>query len=109
MIGLRLETGSDRETLVHGLEQLGMEDPTLSVHTDQRSGEVVIAGMGELQLEIAVTRLQREFGVDVRRTRPRPAYREILTQPTLADVWLCSRVARADPRARNVFARVRPI
>lgn len=84
-IGLRLETGSRRETLVHGLEQLVMEDPTLSVHTDQRSGDVVIAGMGELQLEIVVSRLQREFGVDVRRTTPRPAYREALTQPADGD------------------------
>ena len=57
------------------------EDPTFRVKTDQATGEVVIAGMGELHLEIIVDRLKREFNVEASVGRPQVAYKETLTRP----------------------------
>ena len=57
------------------------EDPTFRVKTDQQTGEVVIAGMGELHLEIIVDRLKREFNVEASVGRPQVAYKETLTRP----------------------------
>jgi elongation factor G len=81
VIGVRSKTASDQDALVRGLDQLIAEDPTLSVGIDPRLGDVSIAGMGELQLDIVVARLRREFGVELRSSPPRPAYREALTRP----------------------------
>jgi elongation factor G len=57
------------------------EDPTFRVKTDPQTGEVVIAGMGELHLEIIVDRLKREFNVEASVGRPQVAYKETLTRP----------------------------
>src|SRR5436309_6551328 len=56
------------------------EDPTFRVKTDEQTGQVVIAGMGELHLEIIVDRLKREFNVEARGGRPQVAYKETLTR-----------------------------
>jgi elongation factor G len=64
-----------------GLQKLMAEDPTFRVKTDQATGEVVIAGMGELHLEIIVDRLKREFNVEASVGRPQVAYKETLTRP----------------------------
>jgi elongation factor G len=58
------------------------EDPTFRVRTDTETGQVIIAGMGELHLEIIVDRLQREFGVGANVGRPQVAYKETLTRPS---------------------------
>ena len=59
-----------------GLAKLAEEDPTFQVHTDQETGQTIIAGMGELHLEIIVDRLKREFNVDCNVGKPQVAYRE---------------------------------
>ena len=59
-----------------GLAKLAEEDPTFRVHTDQETGQTIIAGMGELHLEIIVDRLRREFKVDCNVGKPQVAYRE---------------------------------
>ena len=69
-----------REKLDRGLRQLMDEDPTLSVDTDRQTGEVTIGAAGELQLEIVVDRLRREFHVEATLGRPQVAYKEALTQ-----------------------------
>ena len=63
-----------------GLGKLMAEDPTLRVKTDEQTGQVVIAGMGELHLEIIVDRLKREFNVEASVGRPQVAYKETLTR-----------------------------
>jgi elongation factor G len=73
-------TEADREKLARGVATLMAEDPTMSVDTDPATGEVVIAGMGELHLEIIVDRLKREFHVEASVSRPRVAYKETLTR-----------------------------
>ncbi len=82
VISLAIEpkTKADQEKLGHGLGKLMAEDPTFRVKTDQATGEVVIAGMGELHLEIIVDRLKREFSVEATVGRPQVAYKETLTR-----------------------------
>jgi elongation factor G len=83
VISLAIEpkTKADQEKLGVGLQKLMAEDPTFRVKTDQATGEVVIAGMGELHLEIIVDRLKREFNVEASVGRPQVAYKETLTRP----------------------------
>jgi elongation factor G len=82
VISLAIEpkTKSDQEKLGVGLSKLMAEDPTFRVKTDEQTGQVVIAGMGELHLEIIVDRLKREFGVEASVGKPQVAYKETLTR-----------------------------
>jgi elongation factor G len=83
VISLAIEpkTKVDQEKLGMGLGKLMAEDPTFRVKTDEQTGQVVIAGMGELHLEIIVDRLKREFNVEASVGRPQVAYKETLTRP----------------------------
>src|ERR671921_179161 len=83
VISLAIEpkTKADQEKLGVGLQKLRAEDPTFHVQTDQQTGQVIIAGMGELHLEIIVDRLKREFGVEATVGKPQVAYKETLTRP----------------------------
>jgi elongation factor G len=83
VISLAIEpkTKSDQEKLGVGLSKLMAEDPTFRVKTDEQTGQVVIAGMGELHLEIIVDRLKREFSVEASVGKPQVAYKETLTRP----------------------------
>src|SRR4051794_31481649 len=82
VISLAIEpkTKADQEKLGAGLQKLRAEDPTFHVQTDIQTGQVIIAGMGELHLEIIVDRLKREFGVEATVGRPQVAYKETLTR-----------------------------
>ena len=81
VISLAIEpkTKADQEKLGMGLGKLQAEDPTFRVKTDRETGQVVIAGMGELHLEIIVDRLKREFNVEASVGRPQVAYKETIT------------------------------
>ncbi len=83
VISLAIEpkTKSDQEKLGVGLQKLTAEDPTFHVQTDMQTGQVIIAGMGELHLEIIVDRLKREFSVEATVGKPQVAYKETLTRP----------------------------
>ncbi|HEY7789374.1 MAG TPA: elongation factor G, partial [Vicinamibacterales bacterium] len=80
-VAIEPKTKADQEKLGQGLAKLMAEDPTFRVRTDEQTGQVVIAGMGELHLEIIVDRLKREFGVEASVGRPQVAYKETLTRP----------------------------
>jgi elongation factor G len=82
VISLAIEpkTKADQEKLGMGLGKLMAEDPTFRVQTDQDTGQVVIAGMGELHLEIIVDRLKREFNVEASVGKPQVAYKETITK-----------------------------
>ena len=82
VISLAIEpkTKADQEKLGQGMAKLMAEDPTFRVTTDEQTGQVVIAGMGELHLEIIVDRLKREFGVEASVGKPQVAYKETLTE-----------------------------
>ena len=80
VISLRIEpkTKADQEKMGMALNRLAQEDPTFKVSTDQETGETIIAGMGELHLEIIVDRLKREFAVEANVGKPQVAYRETI-------------------------------
>jgi len=82
VISLAIEpkTKSDQEKLGMGLAKLMAEDPTFRVKTDHETGQVVIAGMGELHLDIIVDRLKREFNVEANVGAPQVAYKESITK-----------------------------
>ena len=71
----------DRARLGEALAKLAEEDPTFRAHTDQETGQTIIAGMGELHLEIIVDRLLREFHVEANVGAPQVAYKETITKP----------------------------
>ncbi|HOT23214.1 MAG TPA: elongation factor G [Thermoleophilia bacterium] len=75
-VAIEPKTKADEEKLATALQKLAEEDPTFKVRTDEETGQTIIAGMGELHLEIIVDRLTREFGVDANVGRPQVAYRE---------------------------------
>ena len=81
--------GSATDNLVRplavALQKLASEDPSFSVSTDQESGQTIIAGMGELHLEIIVDRMKREFKVEANIGAPQVAYRETISQPAEID------------------------
>jgi len=72
------KTKSDQEKLALAIQKLAEEDPTFRVHTDDETGQTIIAGMGELHLEILIDRMKREFRVEANVGKPQVAYRETL-------------------------------
>jgi elongation factor G len=77
-IAIEPKTKADSDKLGTGLQKLAEEDPTFQVTTDEETGQTIIAGMGELHLEIIVDRLKREFKVEANVGRPQVAYREAI-------------------------------
>ena len=75
-VAVEPKTKAEQDKMSVGLAKLAEEDPTFRVHTDQETGQTIIAGMGELHLEIIVDRLKREFNVDCNVGKPQVAYRE---------------------------------
>ncbi len=80
-VAIEPKTKSDQDKLGNGLGRLSEEDPTFNVHTDDETGQTIIAGMGELHLEVIVERLFREFKVEANVGRPQVAYRETIKRP----------------------------
>ena len=72
------KTKADQEKMGIALNRLAQEDPSFRVRTDEESGQTIIAGMGELHLEILVDRMRREFGVEASVGKPQVAYRETI-------------------------------
>ena len=72
------KTKTDQEKMGIALQRLAAEDPSFRVKTDEESGQTLIAGMGELHLEIIVDRMKREFGVEANVGKPQVAYRETI-------------------------------
>jgi elongation factor G len=75
-VAIEPKTKSDQEKLGTAIQRLAEEDPTFQVRTDEETGQTIIAGMGELHLEILVDRMRREFKVEANIGRPQVAYRE---------------------------------
>src|SRR5271156_4008014 len=77
-VAVEPKTKVDQEKMGIALNRLAQEDPSFRVHTDEESGQTIIAGMGELHLEIIVDRMRREFGVEASVGKPQVAYRETI-------------------------------
>ena len=80
-LAIEPKTKAGQGKLGEALAKLAEEDPTFKAHTDTETGQTIIAGMGELHLEIIVDRLLREFNVEANVGAPQVAYREALTKP----------------------------
>jgi elongation factor G len=115
-VAVEPKSKGDQEKLIDALQKLTEEDPTFQVNYDDQTGQTVIAGMGELHLDIIVDRLKREFRVQCNVGRPQVAYRETITRPVRVEgrfvrqsggrgqyghVWL--EVAPNDPGQGFVF------
>jgi len=79
-VAVEPKTKQDQEKMGIALSRLAQEDPSFRVRTDEESGQTIIAGMGELHLEIIVDRMLREFGVSANVGKPQVAYREAITK-----------------------------
>lgn len=79
-VAIEPRSKGEEDKLGQALRRLTMEDPSFHVKTDQETGQTIIAGMGELHLEILMGRLQREFRIEARVGKPQVAYRETLTR-----------------------------
>ncbi|WP_312460979.1 elongation factor G [Proteiniclasticum sp.] len=84
-VAIEPKTKAGQEKMGIALAKLAEEDPTFKTYTDQETGQVIIAGMGELHLEIIVDRLQREFKVECNVGAPQVAYKETITQAVKAE------------------------
>jgi elongation factor G len=83
-IAIEPRTRADQDKMALALQKLAEEDPTFQVHTDPETGQTIVAGMGELHLEVIVDRLFREFKVEANVGRPQVAYRESITKEAQA-------------------------
>ena len=84
-VAVEPKTKSDQEKMGVALGKLAQEDPTFKVNTDPDSGQTIIAGMGELHLEILVDRMMREFNVQANVGKPQVAYRETIRKQAQAE------------------------
>ena len=85
-VAIEPKTKPDRDALSAALGKLAKEDPSFRVKGDEETGQTLIAGMGELHLEIIVDRLTREFGVNANVGKPQVAYRETISKPAKSDM-----------------------
>ena len=77
-VAIEPKTKADQERLGTAIQKLAEEDPTFQVHNDEETGQTIIAGMGELHLEVLVDRMKREFKVEANIGKPQVAYRETI-------------------------------
>ncbi|MCI1983299.1 MAG: elongation factor G [Bifidobacteriaceae bacterium] len=82
-VAVEPKTKADQEKMSVALARLSDEDPTFQVKTDEESGQTLISGMGELQLDILVDRMRREFHVECNVGKPQVAYREAIRKPVM--------------------------
>jgi elongation factor G len=82
-VAIEPKSKADQDKLAIAMQKLAEEDPTFRVRTDTETGQTIIAGMGELHLEILVDRMRREFKVEANVGKPQVAYRETITKPAM--------------------------
>ncbi len=83
MIAIEPKTMADQEKMIDALRKLSEEDPTFRVRSDESTGQTIIAGMGELHLNVLVDRMLREFRVHANVGKPKVSYRETITKPVM--------------------------
>ncbi len=97
------KTKADQEKFNAALKRLEEEDPTFHVHMDAETGQTLIAGMGELHLEIIVDRLMREFNIQANVGKPQVTYKETITKKTVSDYKYLRQIAGQDQFAHVIF------
>ena len=99
---------ADRDKMAEALSKLAQEDPSFQVRTDEESGQTIIAGMGELHLDIIIDRMKREFAVEANIGKPQVAYRETIRKPVESEGRY---VRQSGGRGHygHVYLRIEPI
>jgi elongation factor G len=103
------KTKSDQEKLGMAIQRLAEEDPTFRVHTDDETGQTIIAGMGELHLEILIDRMKREFRVGANIGKPQVAYRETLRRPVAKVEYTHKKQSGGSGQYGKVIINVEPL
>ena len=103
------KTKSDQEKLGMAIQRLAEEDPTFRVHTDDETGQTIIAGMGELHLEILIDRMKREFRVGANIGKPQVAYRETLRRPVEKVEYTHKKQSGGSGQYGRVIINVQPL
>ncbi len=106
-VAIEPKTLSDRDRLKQILEQLALEDPTFTAREDSDTGELIISGMGELHLDVLVTRIVKDFGLDARIGRPQVTYRESIAS-SAEHTETFERVLAGKENSARVTLRVDP-
>ncbi|WP_446831374.1 elongation factor G [Candidatus Foliamicus sp.] len=107
-VAVEARTRADQEKMAVALQKLAREDPSFKVSTDKESGQTIIAGMGELHLEILVDRMRREFNVEANVGRPRVSYRETI-RATIEQEGRFVRQTGGRGQFGHVFLRLEPL
>ncbi len=107
-VAVEPKTKSDQEKMGIALQKLAKEDPSFRVSSDEESGQTIIAGMGELHLDIIVDRMRREFSVDANVGAPRVAYRETI-RTTVEQEGKFVRQSGGRGQYGHVWLRIEPV
>ncbi len=102
-VAIEPNTKADSDKMGEALRKLAEEDPTFQVSVDDQLGQTIIAGMGELHLEVLVDRLMREFKIDATVGKPRVAYRETISKPVRIDTTFKRQTGGSGQYARVVI------
>ena len=108
-VAVEPKTKNDQEKMGNALARLSDEDPTFQVTTDEESGQTLIAGMGELQLDIIVDRMRREFHVECNVGKPQVAYRETIRKPVLNEGYTHKKQTGGSGQFAKVLMNFMPI
>jgi elongation factor G len=106
-ISIEPKTKADQEKMGVALQKLAEEDPTFRVWTDEETNQTIIAGMGELHLDIIVDRMRREFGVEANVGKPQVAYRETITKEVVAE-YVHKKQSGGRGQFGHVVCKIRP-
>ncbi len=107
-VAVEPKTKADQDKMAKALTALSDEDPTFSVKTDEETGQTIIAGMGELHLEVLVDRMLREFKVDATVGKPQVAYRETITQTVEKDTYTHKKQSGGSGQFAEVTIKMEP-
>ena len=107
-VAIEPKTKSDQEKLGVAIQRLAEEDPTFVVKTDEETGQTIIAGMGELHLEILVDRMKREFKVEATVGKPQVAYRETIRQAVIGHSYTHKKQTGGTGQFAKVLINIEP-
>jgi elongation factor G len=108
-VAIEPRTKGDQEKLGTAIQKLAEEDPTFQVRTDEETGQTIIAGMGELHLEILVDRMRREFKVEANVGKPQVAYRETIRRTVEKEEYTHKKQTGGSGQYAKVLVKLEPL
>jgi elongation factor G len=108
-VAIEPKTKADQEKLGTAIQKLAEEDPTFQVHNDEETGQTIIAGMGELHLDVLVDRMRREFKVEANIGKPQVAYRETIRKAVMKVDYTHKKQTGGSGQYARVIINVEPL